>query len=400
MEKRIKYLLGALLCIMLISTLTAAIVIQLYLSTRVKLIVPHDIRAEPMTWDWGNLTLWVDNDTAITTKKVTFTSYGAKPLTLSATVDLSSVVPTWFNTSHYSLDWTAEGYEIQPLEILETNFTLTVDVPLVREYMIAHQINETDIIFDIIVDVSDIPLTHYNLTIETTFGGTTDPAPGVHDYVEGEVAWVLGVPDIGYTVDCWDLDGVNDTANPISVLMDADHSLTAYFKEAELHDANAMWIEPSLIADLSMGDKFNVTVWLNATGAEIGCWQFKMLYDKNQLKIVRTGLTGTAGFKSQFFENTGTKTYAMDPAFEVYNETHDYVLYGESWASGPWGTGVGSLAWIEFEIIAEPPFTCMLDISTCQATEDTYIQSPTLEIIPLNVYDCICTLKSPAAPAH
>ncbi|GAI93799.1 unnamed protein product, partial [marine sediment metagenome] len=148
-----------------------------------------------------------------------------------------------------------EGYAIQPLESLETNFTLTVDVPLVREYMIAHQINETDIIFDIIVDVSDMPPIYYYLMIETTLGGITIPVPGSYPYVEGSSAVVTATPKSGFAFDCWNLDSVNYTVNPITVIMDANHSVTAYFKEAETR----VYVDPEHNS-FAVGETFTITV--------------------------------------------------------------------------------------------------------------------------------------------
>jgi hypothetical protein len=155
----------------------------------------------------------------------------------------------------------------------------------------------------------------------------------------------------------------------------------------EPHNANAMWVEPSLInvTDSSIGDKFNVTVWLNVT-VDCGCWQFKMLYNKNQLKIVSVTLTGTGGGKSDFFEKSGSTTFPAPPDFGSYDETRNFTLVGESWLMGPFGTGVGSLSYVEFEIIAEPPFTGMLDISTLYPP-DTYIRDPDFEKTPLNIGD-------------
>jgi hypothetical protein len=70
----------------------------------------------------------------------------------------------------------------------------------------------------------------HTLTISTTTGGTTDPAPGAHSYVEGTVVPVTAAADTGYQFDHWELDTVNvGSANPYSVTMDGDHSLKAVF---------------------------------------------------------------------------------------------------------------------------------------------------------------------------
>ena len=131
---------------------------------------------------------------------------------------------------------------------------------------------------------------------------------------------------------------------------------------SEPHPANAMWIEPSYISlstDLyDVGYRFNITVWVNitsvpSTNQTITAWQFVIAYNKTQLNVTRCGYT--AGDKSEFFSNI--TTVPIDPQFGSFNETHNYVMHGESWASGPKRTvpGYGSLSWIEFEVIAKPP---------------------------------------------
>jgi hypothetical protein len=70
----------------------------------------------------------------------------------------------------------------------------------------------------------------YTLTVSATTGGTTDPAPGEHAYVEGTVVPVTATADAGYQFDHWELDDVNvGSANPYSVTIDKNHTLTAVF---------------------------------------------------------------------------------------------------------------------------------------------------------------------------
>jgi hypothetical protein len=171
----------------------------------------------------------------------------------------------------------------------------------------------------------------------------------------------------------------------------------------EPHNANSMWIEPSLVnaTGMSIGSKFNVTIWLNLT-VECGAWQFYLIYNKNYLNATRCGYTG--GTTSEFFINSGTTTIKVSPSYGSHNGTHKYVLHSESWLSGPWGIGCGSLSWIEFEIMAEPPeggeITTILDIASAHhpPNSDTLTLNPQMEEIPLNVYNCIYTFKSPVAP--
>ncbi len=73
----------------------------------------------------------------------------------------------------------------------------------------------------------------YTLTITTTKGGTTSPAPGDHVYSYGTNVPVTATPQYGYKFDHWILDGSNaGSNNPISVTMNKNHTLHAVFKEA------------------------------------------------------------------------------------------------------------------------------------------------------------------------
>jgi parallel beta-helix repeat protein len=70
----------------------------------------------------------------------------------------------------------------------------------------------------------------YNLTITTTSGGTTDPAPGTYSYTNGTAVNVRAVPSGSYVFDHWELDGSNAGAqNPIKVTMNRNHTLRAVF---------------------------------------------------------------------------------------------------------------------------------------------------------------------------
>jgi hypothetical protein len=72
--------------------------------------------------------------------------------------------------------------------------------------------------------------TMHNLTISTSTGGTTTPAPAVYSIAEGTQQQITAIPSTDYMFGHWELDGVIRTENPITVTMDADHSLTAAFQ--------------------------------------------------------------------------------------------------------------------------------------------------------------------------
>jgi len=76
----------------------------------------------------------------------------------------------------------------------------------------------------------EVPAVTYTLTVNITVGGTTNPSPGTYTAPSGSTVQVTALPNSGYAFDHWSLDGTTRTENPIDVLMDNNHTLTAYFK--------------------------------------------------------------------------------------------------------------------------------------------------------------------------
>jgi hypothetical protein len=71
----------------------------------------------------------------------------------------------------------------------------------------------------------------YQLNISTSSGGTTNPAPGTYTYGWGSSVTVMAIPDSGCTFECWLLDGAIVHNNPITITMNSDHTLKAYFSK-------------------------------------------------------------------------------------------------------------------------------------------------------------------------
>jgi len=69
----------------------------------------------------------------------------------------------------------------------------------------------------------------YNLSVSVGIGGKTEPYMGSYVYREGIIE-VTAVPDVGYVFDYWLLDGATMYGNPITVTMNSDHTLKAYFE--------------------------------------------------------------------------------------------------------------------------------------------------------------------------
>ena len=81
------------------------------------------------------------------------------------------------------------------------------------------------------------PPAYYDLTIIAGPHGSTNPAPGVHEDIPGGTPYsVTAVPDPGYILDYWRLDGQpagSDTT--IIVPMNSDRTLEAFFREGQVY---------------------------------------------------------------------------------------------------------------------------------------------------------------------
>jgi len=117
--------------------------------------------------------------------------------------------------------------------------------------------------------------------------------------------------------------------------------------------ANAMWIQPSTLSfstsSTAVGFKFNVTVWFNVTTGT-NSWQFYLIYNKAHLNAIRMDYTGY--YQSQWSGSSSVNT--VTPSFGNHNATHGYAFHGEVLKDSLEKTGVGSLSWVEFEIIQAP----------------------------------------------
>lgn len=75
----------------------------------------------------------------------------------------------------------------------------------------------------------DIP--QHTLTMQVTGSGSTTPAVGDHDIYEDEVVDITATPADGWTFAGWTGDVADTSANPTTVTMDADKTVTANFSE-------------------------------------------------------------------------------------------------------------------------------------------------------------------------
>lgn len=79
-------------------------------------------------------------------------------------------------------------------------------------------------------DPTGIGSPSHTLTISVSAGGTTVPVPGTYTYGDGMSVTVTASASSNYAFSFWDLDGETKFGNPITVTMNSDHTLKAYFQ--------------------------------------------------------------------------------------------------------------------------------------------------------------------------
>jgi hypothetical protein len=151
-----------------------------------------------------------------------------------------------------------------------------------------------------------------------------------------------------------------------------------------------MWVEPSCVSlpkDLAaVGYRFNVTVWLNMT-QDIFSYQVGLLYNRTQLKCDRAGFTD--GRTSIYFEgHFSGESVVIDTGFLGNGSIMACeTCMGSDCVSGP---HIGSLLWVEFEVLVVPQnnlsFTSKFDIKT-EYPDETFVLDSDLNPVQIVVID-------------
>jgi len=68
-----------------------------------------------------------------------------------------------------------------------------------------------------------------SVVINSTAGGTTDPPPGSYTYDRGSTETFTAIPYEGYYFERWVVNGVERTENPLTLTLNEDTTITAYF---------------------------------------------------------------------------------------------------------------------------------------------------------------------------
>jgi hypothetical protein len=121
----------------------------------------------------------------------------------------------------------------------------------------------------------EVPTANYTLSIVATTGGNTCPMPGTYTYMSGTTISVTAIPEKGFSFGYWLLDGNVRTENPITVIMDSNHALEAYFVDDVPPEISEPWQDPP---PNNVQPFQNVTIWVNVTDYGTGIKNVTLWY--------------------------------------------------------------------------------------------------------------------------
>jgi hypothetical protein len=173
----------------------------------------------------------------------------------------------------------------------------------------------------------------YKLMIASALEGTTNPLPRTYNYVEGDSVSITAIPNLGYSFSYWLLDGENKTENPITVIMDSNHTLEPFFVDNIQPEIGNPQQEPLAnvmenqnvtitvnVTDLGTG-VYNVTLWynINSTAAWLSLNMTEISVNTYQATIPGYGNSTLIKYEIVAYDNAGNEA--------VKNNEGQYYVY-------------------------------------------------------------------------
>jgi len=146
----------------------------------------------------------------------------------------------------------------------------------------------------------------------------------------------------------------------------------------------AFWIEPQLVnittsEGYNVGDKFNATVWIDSGTYASFTWQAMVTFNESLLMATRMGYTN--GSVSEFFQ--GHTTVPVTPVITNTSAYTGETLMGTDTRSA----GIGTLCWVEFQILMEPTGSEVITTTLSISNTDTFLLDGDLVEIATNKYN-------------
>ena len=212
------------------------------------------------------------------------------------------------------------------------------------------------------VSVYYMQMLQLSLTIAASGHGTTNPAPGLYTVDSGSLQTITSIPDSGYQLDHWDLDGSNvGNSTSYAVTMNADHTVTAVY----LPIPPNLTMNPSSKTCREYGETFTVQINI-AGGNGVDGLKFEIHYNSTLLSITNvvwnTWGPGTYTADNTIGNLTGQAT--GDPVGNssstlltiTFNATFHHIWKVESLVPG-WKndqTGTVYVQWANLSYISDP----------------------------------------------
>ena len=234
---------------------------------------------------------------------------------------------------------TNTGFFKMPLE-LKINFSdgTSVVETVFNEYnnqLFEFQYNKavTSVVFDndneiILKEGNTTQSTIYGLEISVNGEGSTTPAAGFYGYVSGSVS-VTATPESGWVFQKWLVDGVDVTANPTTVNMNANHDVNAFFVAAELLPVTISQVGQGSIVPQAGSYEYQLGTVLELSATPVSTWHFDhWTINGNTVTDATTSVTieEATTIEAVFAENTVNIETANGSSIVMYPNPVNNVL--------------------------------------------------------------------------
>jgi uncharacterized repeat protein (TIGR02543 family) len=158
------------------------------------------------------------------------------------------------------------------------------------------------------VQTCALPISTYQLTLQSSANGTTNPVPGSYPYVPGTQAQVQAVPDTHGFFTGWSGDA-SGTTNPLSVTMDRNRTVKANFR-AILAPLNAAG-QRVLNRSFSQAEYINILSWqANAGNDGLGIATYRIYAVGDQTALLAE-VPATQTQYQHRMAGSGARTYIV-----------------------------------------------------------------------------------------
>ncbi|MBK6283473.1 MAG: hypothetical protein IPF54_13215 [Draconibacterium sp.] len=149
--------------------------------------------------------------------------------------------------------------------------------------------------------------TTFGLTMAATGNGTTTPYVGTHNYAENTVVSLSATADAGWSFSNWS-GNISGSANPTTITMDGNKSVTANFIENSSEDIIISSVVPSN-SNPEVNDQITVGIYINMTNMtspneKLGSFTGSLDWDASVLSYVSSSSLAT-GFSGATNPSSG-----------------------------------------------------------------------------------------------